>query len=196
MKLVLKSKSNNWERFAQRKANPKFQKIRADVLYRDQFTCQFCFYQSEALEVINIDNDYHNNTPNNLISACDLCAQCTLLDRYALDYAGQDRIIYLPELTQEQVNHLCRTLFCKSIGEGDSAYNAKMIIAKLQDRAAYLQEKTQCHLDQPGIFVLYREQGQANQQLIQQLRWLPSIDSYQADLSRWQDDIEGMVLEP
>ena len=193
MKLVLKSEVGNWERFVQRKEHEKFKQIRADILYRDAFTCQFCAQVSQALEVINADNNYRHNVPTNMVSACELCARVNLLDSYAMDYAGQDRIIYFPELLQEQMNQLCRMLFCKMTMEGESTYNAKRIFAQLQDRAAWLNQKANCQLSHPGMFNVYFRQQQKDPQLIQQLRWLPHFDSYQESVPRWKDEITSMV---
>ncbi len=193
MKLTLKTGTNNWERFEQRKKNPLFKKIRADVLYRDHFTCQYCYHESQELEVVNIDNDYHNNKSANLASACELCAKCTLLDGYSLDYTGADKMIYLPEMLQEQVNQLCRVLFCKMTEEGEGAYNAKMILAQLQDRATWLDEKAGCALSQPAIYSLYCHQQNKDPQLIQQLRWLPAPESFKDSVERWKVELEAMV---
>lgn len=193
MKLTLKSHPNNWERFTQRKNNQLFKKIRADVLYRDHFTCQYCYYQSQHLEVVNIDGNYRNNKGNNLISGCDLCARCLLLDGYPLEYSGGDKMIYLPEMLQEQVNQLCRVLFCKMAGEGDSVYNAKMIYSQLQDRAKWLDEKAECQLSHPALFSVYCQQENKDIQLINQIRWLPAPESYQASLETWKQEVEAMV---
>lgn len=196
MKLVFKSHVGNWERFEQRKNSEKFKRLRADILQRDAFICQFCSHMSQELTVINADNQYRNNSPDNLVSACELCAQVTLLDQYRIDYAGQDRIIYFPELLQEQINQLCRVLFCKMKEEGgESAYNAKKIFAQLQDRAAWLDQKAGCKLSSPGLFNLYLCQKNKDQTLIQHLRWLPNFEGYQQNALRWKDEISVMADE-
>jgi intracellular multiplication protein IcmJ len=193
MKLVLKTETNNWERFSQRKNSQAFKKARADVLYRDHFTCQYCYHQSQELEVINIDNNYHNNKGSNLVSACELCAKCTLLDGYGLEYTGGDKMIYLPEMLQEQVNQLCRVLFCKMTAEGEGAYNAKMIFAQLQDRAKWLDDKAACTLSHPALYSLYFHQAKKDKLLIQQLRWLPAFETFKDSVERWKQELEVMV---
>ncbi|MDF2939945.1 MAG: endonuclease [Gammaproteobacteria bacterium] len=197
MKLLLQGKTNNWERFKQRKQNETFRKIRADIVQRDKHRCQFCGYKTALLEIINADNNYSNNKKSNLISSCTLCAKCTLLDSYSLDYSGNDKIIYLPEITQEQLNQLCRVLFCQTAGNenGEVAYNAKMVLAQLQDRANWLDQKTGCQLSQPALYLHYLHSANKDPNLIAKLRWLPDIESYKDAIPTWQNELSGVVAE-
>lgn len=188
MKLMLSGELNNWEKFKARKKNKKFLEIRAKILRRDKETCQFCGYQGETLEVINYDGNYQNNTPRNLITACVLCARCTLLDYYKLDYAGGDRIVYLPEVSQNQLNLLCQVLFCESTDDAndEASYNAKTTLAQILDRATFFDEKAKCKLSHPGLFLYYLNSGKKNPDLISKLRWLPDAQEYQESIKIWK----------
>ena len=126
-------------------------------MQRDQDTCKFCGYKGRTLEVINHDNNYSHNKPGNLLTACVFCARCTLLDSYKLDYAGGDRIIYLPEMSQTNLNTLYKVLFVEAAGEmnNEGAYNAKAILAQLLDRATLLDQNTGAQLSHPGFFLFY-----------------------------------------
>lgn len=186
MKLTLQAHNNNWERFNQRRQRPAYKKVRDKILHRDNFTCRFCQLRSDDLEVINYDGYYSNNVDKNLICACILCARCTLLDAYPLDYTGNDRIIYLPELSQEQLNQLCQVIFCKLQSSGEAAYNAKMLLAQLQDRADWLDQRTDCKLSHPAIFVHYLQNQKRDLALVNRLRWLPDPQDYQAQAKHWQ----------
>ena len=195
MKLKLSGELNNWESFKARKKNKKFLAITEKVLKRDKNTCRFCYYQGYALEVINYDNNYKNNTPSNFLTACVFCARCTLLDSYKLDYAGGDRIVYLPELSQTQLNQMCRILFFEASKEDNSeaAYNAKMILAKLLDRAGWLDEKANAKLSHPGLFLYYLHDASKSVDLVNKLRWLPDINEYQAAIKLWQNEFVERV---
>lgn len=190
-KLTLHAKPSNWERFNQRKSRAVFQKVREKILARDKETCVFCALHAKNLEVINLDNDYGNNLDSNLASACTFCARCTLLDSYPLDYAGQDKIIYLPELRQEQVNQLCQITFIKMREVGEVGYNAKMVYAQLKDRADWLNQRTQSEIAHPGIFVNYLNGPERDLSLIQKLRWLPSPETYEAELNEWEASLSA-----
>ena len=173
------------------------------MLRRDELKCCFCHFNSPKLEIINLDNDYGNNKKVNLISACELCAKCTLLDYYNLNYDGPDKIIYLPEISQEQLNQLCRILFCHMQGgdgdndssENESAYNAKIVYAQLQDRAGYLDEKTKTNLSHPALFVHYQSSAKADPKLINRLRWLPSPDNCQDYIAAWKEGLDLAMHE-
>ncbi len=191
IKLKLGGELNNWEKFKGRKRNKTFLEIRAKILRRDHDTCCFCNYHGDALEIINYDGNYQHNTPKNLITACLFCARCTLLDFYKLDYNGNDRIIYLPELPQAQLNVLCRILFCEMTGEAgdESTYNAKTILAQLLDRANFLDEKAACKLSHPGLFLYYLNGQNKNEALISKLRWLPEPQGYEDAIKIWKMEL-------
>jgi len=190
LKLQFQTSDNNWERFKLRKANPKFKKIAAMVFHRDQFTCQYTGYRGPGLEVVNKDGDYSNNTATNLVTACSLPARCLLMDAYPLSYEGSDKIIYLPEMSQVQLLNLCRVLFCQAAESGEAgseaAYNAKMIIAQLQDRANWMDEHLGMPLSNPGSFAYYLNQKGRDIKLINRLRWLPAQESFKEAISGWR----------
>jgi intracellular multiplication protein IcmJ len=198
LKLQFQAKANNWERFKLRKANPKFKKICAAVFQRDQFTCQYTGYRGPGLEVVNKDGDYGNNTSANLVTACSLSARCLLMDAYPLSYDGPDKIIYLPEMSQAQLLNLCRVLFCQAAESGEdgseTTYNAKMIIAQLQDRANWMDEHLGVPLSNPGAFAYYINQQERDINLINRLRWLPAPESFQEAISGWRKAL-GMAVE-
>lgn len=84
--IALSAKRGNWQRFASRKANPAFRKIAERVWARDDFTCQYCGFQSQKYqEVVNLDQNYSNNALDNLATSCQFCAQCFFLDSVGRD---------------------------------------------------------------------------------------------------------------
>ncbi len=191
IKLNLSGELNNWEKFKARKKNKAFLEVRNKIFHRDKETCHFCGYHGETLEVINYDGNYQNNTPKNMITACILCARCTLLDYYKLDYSGNDRIIFLPELSQGQLNTLYRILFIEASGDinSEGAYNAKSMIAQLLDRATFLDEKAGCQLSHPGLFLYYLNGEKNNPELTNKLRWLPDPLEYQDAINIWKAEL-------
>ncbi len=189
LKLSLSGQLNNWEKFKARKKHPAFLAIRSKILERDRSTCRFCNYQGDTVEVINYDGNYQHNLPKNLITACIFCARCTLLDYYKLDYTGGDRIIYLPELSQGQVNTLCQILFCEAANadaNSEGAYNAKSILSQLLDRPNFFDEKASCQLSHPGLFLYYLNGNKCNPELITKLRWLPDLQEYPDAIKIWK----------
>jgi len=188
LKLTLQAKTGNWERFKLRKSNPKFKRIAGLVFARDKHTCRYTGYHGAGLEVVNADGDYSNNTKDNLVTADGLAAKCLLLDSYPLQYDGADRIIYLPEMTQAQLLNTCRILFCQMEGgkNSEAAYNAKMTYAQLQDRAKWLDEKTESNLSNPGVFAHYIN-DKPDPEVVNKCRWLPAAENYEKAIANWKD---------
>jgi intracellular multiplication protein IcmJ len=82
------------------------------VLWRDAFTCRCCGFVSKKfqrviplcilpLQASAADNEY--------VTVCSLCEMTAMLDRAGVTGAGN--IIWLPELSQAELNHAVRALY-------------------------------------------------------------------------------------
>lgn len=110
--IQLAASDSNWRLFMLRKADSAFLNFQHKVHIRDQFSCQYCGFKSkEHLEVINADGNYRNNRIDNLVTACQLCAQCFFLESIGKGDFGGGTLIYLPEMTQGQLNAMIHVLF-------------------------------------------------------------------------------------
>lgn len=79
------------------------------ILRRDNHTCQYCGFRSELYqEIHHINHNHADFDVNNLVCACTLCHRSFHLN--ALHIAKAAELIFFPELTQAEVNHLCRAL--------------------------------------------------------------------------------------
>src|ERR1700730_2887415 len=108
----LKVQPGAWRLFVTRKEDPAFRKFSEKVFKRDNYTCQYCGFQAkEFQEVVNIDQNYRNNKLTNLVTACCFCAQCFFLDAVGVSYGG-GTLIYMPEISQTELNSFCHILFC------------------------------------------------------------------------------------
>ena len=67
------------------------------------------------MEVINKDENYKNNTLDNMVTACPLCAQYSFLEHVGQGEFGGGTLIYLPEVSAESLNGLCHVLFCAMV---------------------------------------------------------------------------------
>lgn len=151
--IALSAKSGNWQRFVSRKANKAFLPLREKVLARDDNTCRYCGFQDKQYqEVVNIDQNYNNNKVENMATACSFCAQCFFLDSLGLDGKSGGLIIYLPEISQADLNHFCRALFCSMLR--DAPYKGKLQAAylSLQDRAKLVEEVFGPNAQEPTQF--------------------------------------------
>nr|WP_250807670.1 HNH endonuclease [Neorhizobium tomejilense] len=108
--LFLSVKALNW-RANDRNSHEhdaEFQRVRKKALDRDNHTCRFCgFRNNKWQEVHHFNDDHADNRLENLITTCPYCHMC---QHIGLAGANKEAIlIYRPELSQVQINHLVRT---------------------------------------------------------------------------------------
>jgi intracellular multiplication protein IcmJ len=103
--IKLSAAPNAWRLFMLRKADPSFAAFGKKIFERDNYTCQFCGFRAiNYQEVINLDQNYNNNQPRNLVTACCFCAQCFFIESIGKQDYGGGTIIYLPKVTQNDLN--------------------------------------------------------------------------------------------
>ncbi len=74
--------------------------------------CDFAFGTSDQFELHHLDGDHTNNDASNLVPICEMCHAAFHLDLVARRWRGAPgRIIFLPELTQGQLNNLLQAIF-------------------------------------------------------------------------------------
>src|SRR5947207_10905682 len=94
-----------WRVFVRRKHDKAFLPVSKKILGRDAYTCQYCGFQAaEYQEIINLDGDYTNNKLSNMAVACCFCVQALFLQSVGLDEMGGGQLIYLPEVSQADLN--------------------------------------------------------------------------------------------
>ena len=94
------------------KARAEFERQRPGVLNRDNWTCRGCGFASVktnrapagGMEVHHIDDDHHNNLPDNLATLCPFCHMTFTLGRRG--YRFDADLIYAPAINQWELNLL------------------------------------------------------------------------------------------
>jgi intracellular multiplication protein IcmJ len=67
---------------------------------------------TNGYEIHNIDGDHTNNTQENLVPACELCHSPFHLDIVSRKWPSDPgKIIFLPEMTQTELNNLLQAIF-------------------------------------------------------------------------------------
>jgi hypothetical protein len=111
--LQLNANPEGWRIFSARKADKAFLAFSKKVYRRDNYACQFCGFQArEYQEIINVDQNYFNNKLSNLATACCFCTQCFFLDAVGVGGYGGGTLIYMPEISQNNLDSFCHVLFC------------------------------------------------------------------------------------
>lgn len=141
-----------WRLFIARKSDEKFLKFSQHVWARDGYHCQFCGFQAQQFqEVVNVDRDYRNNKLSNMATACCFCSQCFFLEAVGKGDYGGGTLIYLPEISQAQLNALCHVLFCAIANATDYRIDAQNVYRMLKMRSKVVEEKLGEGMSNPSV---------------------------------------------
>ena len=182
-----------WRHFARRKEDKSFLPVAKKIYDRDQYICQYCGFQAkEYQDIVNLDGNYSNNKPENLITACCFCSQCLFLQAVGFDEMSGGQIIYMPEMSQADLNSFCHVLFCamgNSTGYQDSAQN---IYRSFKFRSQAVENKFGTGTSNPSVFgqmlVEYQDQfAKKSKDILNDLRLLPSNAKFRVQLDAWAE---------
>ena len=199
-KLRLNASLGGWHRFDARKASKGFDAFAEKVHQRDNHTCQFCGFQASSyMEVINLDGDYKNNVIDNMVTACPLCTQCQFLEQAGQGDTGGGSLIYMPEVTANQLNGLCHVLFCAMSNASTYYADAQTIYRELKMRSQIVEKHFGEGLSDPAVFGRAlldshventREKGLA---LLKDVRLLPSRSRFKTLVDHWAQAAAGSI---
>jgi intracellular multiplication protein IcmJ len=190
--LTLLARPGNWRLFATRRGDPAFQKFSERVFVRDSYTCQYCGFQAQQFqEVVNLDRNFYNNKLSNMVTACCFCAQCFFLEAVGRSDYGGGRLIYLPEITQSDLNGLCHVLFCAIANASDYRADAQDIYRNLKFRSQPVEQELGEGMSNPRMLgqILIESQvkvdERVNQEIFTNLRLLPSRTKFSVQIETW-----------
>ncbi len=83
------------------------------TLKRDDFTCRFCGFRAVQYQKLV-------PTKDGLVTACGFCEQVTVLDR--ANVTGGGVLIWLPEISQAELNHVVRAIYIARSDEKSPMY--------------------------------------------------------------------------
>jgi intracellular multiplication protein IcmJ len=95
------------------------------VLTRDDYTCRYCGFQSRKYQEVNFvgKDNTQDIKPDNYATACIFCHQCFHLER--IDRMQSGAVIWLPEIGQAALHHICRAIYVARISRGPMADAAR-----------------------------------------------------------------------
>ena len=166
-KLILSANRKSWKmssthgtRF-DREYEKKHKEVWKSVWERDSYKCYYCNFQSmDYQEIHHLNEDHSDNSKDNLVTICPLCHQSFHLDTASTTSGG--KIIWLPEMSQQELNYLSRAIFI-SIEEAEKAEEnskevpgfvkiARMLEGVLSDRALVVEQHFQNGASDPANF--------------------------------------------
>jgi intracellular multiplication protein IcmJ len=177
--------------FLNRKDDPSFGEIRTKVLSRDHHTCRYCGFHAEKFQqIVSINGDFKNNNLDNLATACIFCMHCQLL---ALRNTNA-KIIFLPEVTQVELNHFVRILFCASTMKREVSDLAKSLYQAFRKRTSVVEEVFGKDASDSLIFAqslidINPESQKQQQKALTSLRLLPAKSYYNKQIDYWTNSV-------
>ena len=103
------------------------------ILKRDDFTCRFCGFRAVQYQRIIA-------TPEGPVTGCSFCEQVVGLERAGL--MGGGILIWLPEITQAELNHILRAIYVAHTFEGsETAESATRALDALTSRRAEVKKR-------------------------------------------------------
>jgi intracellular multiplication protein IcmJ len=180
-----------WRIFVRRKQDKSFLPVQKKIFIRDVYTCQYCGFQAkEFQEVVNLDGNYANNRLENMATACCFCTQCLFLQAVGLDEMGGGQLLYLPEMTQADLNSFCHVLFCAM--ENNTGYQeaAQSIYRSLKFRSQIIDNQFGSGASNPASFgqtmIEYQEHFPDKKlDILRQMRLLPLHAKFKLQLDAW-----------
>lgn len=182
-----------WRIFTRRKEDKAFLPVAKRVYDRDAYTCQYCGFQAkEYQEVINIDGNYTNNKLSNMITACCFCTQALFLQSVGLDERGGGQLIYLPEMSQADLNSFCHVLFCAMGNNTGYQDSAQSIYRSFKFRSQIIENKFGSGTSNPTIMgqmiIEYQDRYPDRKiDILKDMRLLPSHTKFRVQLEAWAE---------
>lgn len=190
--LTLQAMAGQWSHFSRRESDPKFKVVAKKIFERDHYTCQFCGFQAKVLQkVINLDGRYTNNRPSNLATACCFCAQCFFIEMVGMCDAGGGLIVYLPEMSQNDLNGLSHVLFCAMANATTYRNDAQAIYNTLRLRGQVVEKELGEGLSNPNflgqrlIDARMQHRPKVKETVLKHLRLLPSYKKFKNFIDIW-----------
>lgn len=175
---------------APKRTTPKqISHLRQSVLVRDEHTCRFCgFHSSKFMDMVARDsNPYHLNQEN-MVTACPFCRATLNAGTSGNEEMGQ--IIYLPQMTQAQLNWLVHAIALGHQIKGRTTSTSTVLLEELQQLSKVSESIWGEGISSPtaltGIFhSLSSQHFRHRNQLFYGLRFLPDLDQYKREIDYW-----------
>lgn len=188
--LELKASLDAWRMYSARKIDPKFEAFQQKVLKRDRYRCQYCGFQAtQYQDVVNVDGDFSNNKLSNLVTACCFCAQCFFVESVGVGGYGGGTLIYLPEMSQQELNSLSHVLFCAITNNTGYKSTAQALYRTFKTRAQAVESKFGEGTSDPAVLGQLIIDSDVNrsdmQRIFTSVRLLPSRAKFRVQIECW-----------
>ena len=134
--------------------NPISPETRQKVFERDSYTCRYCGFKSKKYQDVHfINNNYKDQTFDNLATACIFCHQCFNMQRVNQMKSGV--LVWMPEVSQPDLHHIARAIYVARISQGTMAETAKSALDTIMERREVAKDRLST--DDPFILATVME---------------------------------------
>ena len=182
---------SGWRLYIRRREDRAFGPVAEQIYERDNYTCQYCGFQAKQYqEITNLDGNYTNNKLANMVTTCCFCSQCLFLESIGLDDMGGGQLVYLPEMSQADLNSFCHVLFC-AMGNGTGYQDsAQAIYRSFKFRSQPIENKFGSGTSSPSILgqliLEYRAKfPDFSMEILKGVCLLPSYTKFKVQLDAW-----------
>ena len=196
--LILSATRASWQIAAhhgtEQDAAPSMKEARQKVLARDDFTCVFCSFRSPKWQEIHHLNDDHSDfSLSNLATACPFCHQC-----FHLGLAGSTAgglLIWLPEMSQVELNHLSRALFVAMRDDKSKIYAAASgLYMSMESRGVFMDQHFAAGASDPGVLgqaflKMKSDTYEKRADYLKNIRLLPQRSRFEPQVKYWAETI-------
>jgi intracellular multiplication protein IcmJ len=111
--------------------NKPAEELRQEVLERDNHACRYCGFYSKKYQEVNFTSRGAKNAADakktyvaeDYATSCTFCHQCAHIER--IDRMQSGAVVWLPEIGQAALHHLCRAIYVARISQGPMADAAR-----------------------------------------------------------------------
>ena len=168
------------------------------IFQRDKYACQYCGFISQKYQTVR-PKDEAKGFGGPLVTACIYCSQCFAIEEAGL--GGGAILIWLPEIAQAALHHICRAIFLGRTATDEVAEASRLALDALMVRR--YEARRRIGTDDPLILatVLYDSLSDADylarNDKLDGLRLLPldrrivrrpegDVNAFQEMLTYWQ----------
>lgn len=198
--LELKFANRQYNKYCKRQLTKGFDQFATKIMNRDEFTCRMCgFKAKQFMSILNIDHNYTNNIAKNLATSCPLCMQCHFVEHIGtMDNSG-GTLIYMPEITQGQLNGIVHTLFCAIVNATTQEQSAQNMYNALRLRAKPIEKIYGEGRADPRAFgemvlnTANSKSARLTKGILKDFRVLAKLTSFSDQIKAWSEDASNAL---
>lgn len=172
--------------------DPRMMEVRDKILLRDDYTCHYCGFKSlEHQEIHHFNHNHDDFNEKNLTTVCPLCHQVFHLSTCSQSTGGS--IIVLKDISQVDLNNLCRMLFvARASGIKEWVNVSKQIYDTLRSTITIIDQQISPNGSEPMIFAqtLHNlSETVLNEEHMKSFKLLPKYNRFEKQVEYWKDNV-------